>query len=199
MNTYVPLTIQRLHRNHTIFQGYSLAFAPSSTVWEHHAKHPHLAKRFANSMRAFSSNSDFSPTKLATGYPWSDIPPGSTVVEIGGSEGHVSAAVATRHPHLKFVVQDLPKVIETATLPDDVSEDVRKRMRFEAHDFLTDQTTQGEVFLMRWILHDWPDKYVVKILRHLRPALRPGNKIVVNDQLMPEPGRVGVVAERQIR
>lgn len=150
-------------------------------------------------MRAFSSSSGHSPTQLATGYPWSDIPPSSTIVEIGGSEGHVSAAIAKTHPHLTFVVQDLPRVIETATLPNDVDEGVRKRMRFEAHDFLTDQTTQGEVFLMRWILHDWSDKYVVKILRHLRPALRPGNKIIVNDQLMPEPGKVGTVAERHIR
>lgn len=150
-------------------------------------------------MRAFSSNSGHSTTQLATGYPWSDIPPTSTIVEIGGSEGHVSAAIAKRHPHLSFVVQDLPRVIETAALPDDVDEGVRKRMRFEAHDFLTDQTTQGEAFLMRWILHDWPDQYVVKILRHLRPALRPGNKIIVNDRLMPEPGRVGTVVERQMR
>ena len=168
-------------------------------MWAHHDKHPHLAKRFANSMRAFSSNPGHSPVHLATGYPWSDIPPASTIVEIGGSEGHVSAAIAQKHQHLKFVVQDLPAVIETATLPNDVDEGVRGRVRYEVHDFLTDQTTQGEVFLMRWILHDWPDQYVVKILKHLMPALRPGNKILVNDQLMPEPGQVGTVVERQIR
>ena len=150
-------------------------------------------------MKSFTSNSGQSPFHLATGYPWSDIPPTSTIIDIGGSEGHVSAAIAQRHQHLSFVVQDLPEVIEMASLPDDVDEDVRKRVRFEVHDFLTDQTTQGEVFLLRWILHDWPDQYVIKILRHLRPALRPNNKIVVNDQLMPEPGHVGPMVERQIR
>ena len=66
-------------------------------------------------------------------------------------------AIARRHQHLSFVVQDLPEVIETATLPDDTDEGVRKRVRFEVHDFLTDQTTQGEVFLLRWILHDCPE------------------------------------------
>ena len=150
-------------------------------------------------MKSFTSNAGQSPDHLATGYPWSKIPSNSTIIDIGGSEGHVSVAIAQRHRHLSFVVQDLPEVIEMATLPDDVDEGVRKRVRFEVHDFLTDQTTQGEVFLLRWILHDWPDQYVIRILRHLRPALRPGNKILVNDQLMPEPGSVATVVERQIR
>lgn len=150
-------------------------------------------------MKSFTSNQGQSPDHLATGYSWSNIPSNSTIIDIGGSEGHVSVAIAQRHLHLNFIVQDRPNVIETATLPDDVDEDVRKRVSFEAHDFLTDQTTRGEVFLFRWILHDWPDQYVVRILRHLRPALRPGNKVLVNDQLMPEPGSVATVIERQIR
>ena len=150
-------------------------------------------------MKSFTSNPGQSPTHLATGYPWSDIPSNSTIIDIGGSEGHVSLAIAQRHSHLSFVVQDLPEVIEAATLPGDVDEGVKGRVRFEVHDFLTDQTTRGEVFLLRWILHDWPDQYVVRILRHLRPALRPGNKILVNDLLMPEPGSVATVVERQIR
>ena len=150
-------------------------------------------------MKSFTSNSGQSPSHLATGYPWSDIPSSSTIVDMGGSEGHVSVAIAQKHQHLSFVVQDLPEVIATADLPNQTDEGVRRRVRFEVHDFLTDQTTQGEVFLLRWILHDWPDQYVIRILRHLRPALRPGNKILVNDQLMPEPGQVGPVVERQIR
>ena len=150
-------------------------------------------------MKSFTSNSGQSPSYLATGYPWSDISSSSTIVDMGGSEGHVSVAIAQRHQHLSFVVQDLSEVITTANLPNNTDEGVRRRIRFEVHDFLTDQTTQGEVFLLRWILHDWPDHYVIRILRHLRPALRPGNKILVNDQLMPEPGQVGPVVERQIR
>lgn len=150
-------------------------------------------------MKSFTSNLGQSPSYLATGYPWSDISSSSTIVDMGGSEGHVSVAIAQRHQHLSFVVQDLPEVITTANLPNNTDDGVRRRIRFEVHDFLTDQTTQGEVFLLRWILHDWPDHYVISILRHLRPALRPGNKILVNDQLMPEPGQVGPVVERQIR
>ena len=125
-------------------------------------------------MKSVTSNVGQSPSHLATGYPWSDLPPSSTV-------------------------QDLAEVIEGAKLHDHTDAGVRKRVRFEIHDFLTEQKTQGDVFLLRWILHDWPDQYVIRILRNLRPALKPGNKIVVNDQVMPEPGQVSTVVERQIR
>lgn len=150
-------------------------------------------------MKALTSNTGQSPFHLATGYSWSELPPSSTVVDIGGSEGHVSAVIAQRHPYLNFVVQDLPEVIQKASLPDDIGEGVRKRVRFESHDFFTEQTTQGEVFLLRWILHDWPDQQVVSILKNFKPVLKPGNKILINDQVMPDPGHVGAVVERQIR
>lgn len=121
------------------------------------------------------------------------------MIDMGGSEGHVSVAIAKEHKHLQFVVQDLPGIISKATLGDEVEEGVKKRVRFMTQDFLQEQTVEGNVFLFRWILHDWPDKYVVRILRNLRPVLREGNKVVVNDQLMPGLGEVSTVFERQIR
>ncbi len=81
-----------------------LSSCHSSTVWANYASHPRLAKRFASSMKALTSNTGQSPFHLATGYSWSELPPSSTVVDIGGSEGHVSAVIAQRHPYLNFVV-----------------------------------------------------------------------------------------------
>lgn len=118
---------------------------------------------------------------------------------MGGSEGHVSVAIATEHDHLRFVVQDLADVISRARLGDEVEEGVKERVRFVAQDFMQEQRVEGEVFLLRWVCHDWPDGYVVRILRNLRPVLRDGDKVVVNDQVMPGVGEVSSVVERQIR
>ena len=118
---------------------------------------------------------------------------------MGGSTGHVSVAVAKEHSHLNFVVQDLPEITSTAALGDEVEEGVKKRVRFMTQDFLQEQRVGGEVFLLRWIFHDWPDAYVVRILRNLRPVLKEGDKIVVNDQVMPGVGEVSSVIERQTR
>ncbi|PYH83237.1 S-adenosyl-L-methionine-dependent methyltransferase [Aspergillus uvarum CBS 121591] len=80
-----------------------------------------------------------------------------------------------------------------------VPADVAARVTGMAHDFLTPQPVHGaDVYLLRWILHDWSDTYAVKILRNLTPALTPGARVVVNDICIPEPGVLGPKAERDI-
>jgi len=51
------------------------------------------------------------------GFPWKDLPEGSTIVDVGGGKGQVSKAIAEAVPHLKFVVQDRPEVIDTSAIP----------------------------------------------------------------------------------
>lgn len=38
-----------------------------------------------------------------------------------------------------------------------------------------------DVFLLRMIIHDWPDKYAVKILSQLRAAAGPRTKLLIVD------------------
>lgn len=40
---------------------------------------------------------------------------------------------------------------------------------------------QADLYLIKLILHDWPDKESVAILRSLRPSLKPGAKILFVD------------------
>lgn len=37
---------------------------------------------------------------------------------------------------------------------------------------------------MRFILHDWPDKYCLQILRHLREAATPSTRLMLVENLM---------------
>ena len=45
------------------------------------------------------------------GYAWGDLPQGSIVVDVGGGVGAQSLTLATHHPQLRFVVQDLESVV----------------------------------------------------------------------------------------
>lgn len=69
------------------------------------------------------------------------------------------------------------------------------------HDFLLeDQPVKGaDVYFFRWILHNWSDKYCVKILRGLIPALKPGAKIILNDNVLPQPGVLSRWQENRLR
>jgi len=50
---------------------------------------------------------------VALGFDWS-VNPNGTVVDVGGGVGTQSMILAQEYPNMKFVVQDLPTVIEDA-------------------------------------------------------------------------------------
>lgn len=122
----------------------------------------------------------------------------STVVDVGGSHGQVSIAIARKYPDIKCIVQDLPDTI--SGLDSQVPMDLKDRVSGMEHDFLTPQPVKdADIYLLRWILHDWSDKYCVKILQSLTPALKKGAKIIKNDICIPQPGQLGVLADRSLR
>lgn len=55
-----------------------------------------------------------------------------------------------------------------------------------AHDFFEPQPCKdASVFLLRAICHDWPDPFVVKILKRLHDAALPHTKLVLGDHVIP--------------
>lgn len=137
-----------------------------------------------------------SPLHLINSFPWASLGAG-TVVDVGGSDGYISIELAHAFPELRFVVQDLPNVVANMAPPPELAE----RVVFSGHDFFTEQCIKdADVYLFRWVLHDWPDVYVIKILRQLIPALKPGARIVINDNVGPgQSGLLPLDAERYVR
>ncbi|QKX58069.1 uncharacterized protein TRUGW13939_05190 [Talaromyces rugulosus] len=175
--------------------GYALANNTSLNTFQFFSENPTRAERFAAAM---ATTSTASLEALSTHFAWSELSPNSTVVDLGGSRGHVSIYLAQKFAHLRFVVQDLPEVVKGAA--DTLPEDVQGRIEFSAHDMFTNQPTQGaDVYLLRYVLHDWPDKYCIDVLRKLIPSLKAGAKVVIQDHLLPEPGTMTLRQEMNMR
>ncbi|CAN9258217.1 hypothetical protein CUC08_Gglean010827 [Alternaria sp. MG1] len=102
-----------------------------------------------------------------------------TVVDLGGSAGHDDAVLATKFPNLKIVVQDLPEV--APVFEKEFPSELRSRVSFLTHNLFHPQPVQADIYMLKWILHDWPDVESVKILQALRPALRPGARVLFID------------------
>lgn len=135
---------------------------------------------------------------LASYVDWSSLPNGSTVVDVGGAQGHVSFHLAEKFPHLNFVVQDMPDVVQGAESR--IPEKLKGRVSFAGHNIFTDQPVKNaDVYLLRYVLHDWPDKYCVQILQRLIPALKEGAKVVIHDHILLEPGTLSLLQEMQLR
>lgn len=145
-----------------------------------------------------SSTSLASLNALSSYFDWSNLPMNSSVVDIGGSQGHVSLHLAQIYPSLRFTVQDLPEVVEGAE--EKIPKVFKERVQIMKHDMFTEQPMKGaDVYLLRYVLHDWSDKYCIDILRKIIPALKRGSKVVIQDHLLPEIGSVTLLQEMQIR
>lgn len=81
-------------------------------------------------------------------------------------------------------------------MPDEYAD----RIQFMPYDFLTKQPVKdADVYFFRWIFHNWSDKYCIQILRNLVPALKKGAKILINDNVLPEPGVLPMWREEKLR
>ena len=166
-------------------------------MYDYLASQPAMAKRFSGAMEAFTSRAGHSSSFLVNGFPWAALDKGTVVVDLGGSQGHVSIALAQIFPDLRFVVQDREEVLKGAE--DRVPSAVADRITFMAHNFLKQQSVKAGVYLFRWIFHNWPDKSVVDILRQLIPVLQPGSRVIINDGINPEPRTLNLLGEKRIR
>lgn len=144
----------------------------------------------------------YSPNLLVQGYPWHQLGKDAVVVDMGGSTGHVAQLIAQAVPDIQVIVEDLPHVVteaESVRAMDNQELRQHRPVLFKAHDFFTPQTVVADAYLLRWVLHDWPDHYVLKILRQLVPSLRKGARVIINESLCPESGSLPLATERYIR
>ena len=150
-------------------------------------------------MSMFNSREGMEPSHLLDAYPFSSLNSGQSAlfVDVGGSHGPVSIALAQRFPFMRCIVQDLP---ETIAKKPTVPPELQGRVEWMAHDFFTPQpVTNADVYYFRWVFHDWSDKYSVQILRNLIPALKPGSRVLVSEYCLPEPGIISPIKERMLR
>ncbi|HEV2124277.1 MAG TPA: methyltransferase, partial [Chloroflexota bacterium] len=113
-----------------------------------------------------------------------DFSPFDTVVDVGGGNGIVLAAILQRYPHLRGAVLDQPHVVEDAR-PVLAQYGLDARCDFIAGDFF-EVLPSGDVYLLKTILHDWGDTRAVRILEQCRQAMSPRGRILVVEILLPE-------------
>ncbi|KAL2756633.1 hypothetical protein ACRALDRAFT_1080807 [Sodiomyces alcalophilus JCM 7366] len=182
--------------------GYSLANNTTESIYGVLSADPSRALRFAGAMKAYSLGSGHHTSYIVDHYPWGSLPRTTAtettrVVDMGGGRGHVAMALAKRFDNLTFLIQDIPQIVEGAAA--DVPDELKGRIEFLPHDIFAPQTAEADVYYLRWILHNWSDKYCRAILTSLIPALRKGARVVVQDTCMPEPGAIALWREKDLR
>ncbi|KAF2963098.1 hypothetical protein GQX73_g10465 [Xylaria multiplex] len=176
--------------------GFSLAHNTDKSLYEVLQHDPKRASQFARAMAAYTQSPGFSISHISDNYGWSAMG-NARIVDVGGAQGHVAMKLASQFPSLSFIVQDMSEVIEGAESL--LSQDIRDRVQFMAHDLFAEQTVKADMFIFRWVLHNWSDYHCILILRAQIPGLKPGVRIMIQDGYLPERGTSALWREKYKR
>ncbi|KAI4153049.1 MAG: hypothetical protein LQ340_002536 [Diploschistes diacapsis] len=100
------------------------------------------------------------------------------------------------------MVQDLPANADSGRkAAESFSADIASRITFQGHDFTQPEPVRdADVYLLRMILHDWPDDEAATILRNIVVAMdKTKSRLLIMDTVLPTPGSVPVSVERLAR
>jgi len=114
-----------------------------------------------------------------------------TVVDVGGSTGHLVKKILKDFPTIeKGINFDLAGVIQALKKedPDKETVDLGERLELVAGDFFEAMVPGGDCYLLKYILHDWPEDKGELILRNIVAAMNPGARIMIIETVMPDFG-----------
>lgn len=105
-----------------------------------------------------------------------------TVVDIAGGFGGLLLNVLQNNPTLHGILFDQPHVLarhRLGELRDDTRWELISGSFFES-------CPRGDIYLLKYIMHGWPDDQASCILRNCRESMAPGARILVMDPLISE-------------
>jgi hypothetical protein len=121
---------------------------------------------------------------VAVAYDFSAI---HSIVDVGGGHGLLLATILAKNPHLRGTLYDLPHVIDGAA--DGPLQPMLDRCTLASGDMFSSVPAGADAYIMKHIIHDWPDERCLPILKACRRNLNPGAKFLDLQMLIFPSGR----------
>ncbi|KAI1805163.1 S-adenosyl-L-methionine-dependent methyltransferase [Daldinia bambusicola] len=193
----------------------------TKTFFEYLKDVPGMVDLFSRYMQSQGLSEGMRLEHVLDGFDWAGLDDDAHIVDVGGSNGFVSVALAQARPGFTFTIQDLPEAVEALSCTlSDLPDAIASRVQFQAHSFFDPQPPRQrvpDVYFLRKILHDWPADRAREILSQLAAALQNGKeeeveveegrkkkksgraRIVIMDIILPAPGTIERTQEAMLR
>jgi hypothetical protein len=148
-------------------------------VWQWFDGHPDEREMFAQAMMGLTVADAPVVARL---YPFSEV---RTLCDVGGGRGTLLSEVLIRHPHLRGVLVDNPGVLESARELL-ARRGVSNRVDLRPGNFFDSVPSGADAYLLKTVLHDWDDARCLAILRNVRRAMEPGQRLLLVELLAPQ-------------
>lgn len=147
-------------------------------LFEYLRQHPQSAEIFDQAMTNLTRGQ---AAAILAAYDFGAI---KKLVDVGGGQGSMLAAVLRAYPGMRGVLYDRAEVMASAkrTL---AAEGVLDRCELARGDFFVSVPEGGDGYLLKDILHDWSDERALTILANCSRAMTADAKLVALQRSLP--------------
>jgi len=147
-------------------------------IWRYYAEHPETNALFGEAMTNL--------TAIANAGVLNDYQfvPFRRAVDVGGGHGSFLCAILDHHPDASAVLFDLPSVLADAAKAGFVTRH-QARLELAGGNFFEAVPAGGDLYLLKFVLHDWDDERSGEILNNIRRVIDPSGRLVVVEIVLP--------------
>src|SRR5260370_6736527 len=156
------------------------ARALGAPIFDYYADHPDEAAIFRATMQDVSEGIASETAGML------DTSTYSLAVDVGGADGALVHSLMRHNPRLRDIVLDRPEAAAAAAAAVK-ARGLAERTEAIGGDFFK-SVADGDLYLLRFILHDWDDADGIRIFENCRRAMKPDARLVVIEAFFAEAG-----------
>ena len=196
-----PLS-ETLRSDHPQSQRSAALFLPSAFLWRPLGElyqsirtgEPAFARvfgeRFFDYLASHPDDASVFNTVMTQGVPWTssallaayDFSRFRLLVDVGGGEGALLRDILSANPDLRGLLFDLPQVVARANVL--LTGDLGRRCQIVGGNFFDFVPGQGDAYILKGVIHDWPDEDAAKILQNIRRVIPPDGTLLLIENIV---------------
>ena len=150
-----------------------------ASLFDYYTAHPEAGRVSADALNSLSAADN---AALVAAY---EFPESGTVIDVGGGQGTLLAAIMVANPGLQGILFERPPVLEVARSRL-AAAGVGARCELVGGDFFAGVPGGGDFYLMKKVIHDWSDEAARSILTCCRAAMPTTARLLIAEHIMQE-------------
>jgi SAM-dependent methyltransferase len=148
--------------------------------WEDLQANPQIAASF-DALMGPAGHGTPDPAVLVNG-DWDSV---RTVVDVGGGTGALLAEILRARPGVRGILVDFPATVARSAATFD-SAGVSDRVMAVGQSFFDPLPAGADLYLLKNVLGDWPDREALALLKRCSEAARPSGRVIVLGGVSPD-------------
>lgn len=149
-----------------------------TTFFEYHSTLPEFAETYNQSMASLSILLD---QAVAEDYDFSAY---RTLADIGGGQGNILRQIAQRYPSLQCILFDTEAVFTEEVKEQWEQDPLGNQVKLQIGDFFESVPTDVDAYLLKNVIHNWPDEKVVHIYKIIHQAMKPQARLLLAETVI---------------